>query len=251
GPAIVCPVRICVAIAEEPASGAVLRRELRVKSGHCIASRMQKVGIYRHGLDLGAAHFVITGIVSGLIIPKRFVWLALTRVDALGIEEPEVIVIGRDWPKEVVPHDLVGDVRVVWIQQWKWLPCHETHERTMVRAQANLRRVLLGRFLVGGRPIDALGRNDLDGHAVLKAPEYPRADEVFHLVSIVTGNEVPGLDLGAHRAGEHEEQHSEGDEEPHKPDTKISVAMHSLPLPRRLAPDRSRVGFSPLPHFAN
>src|SRR5581483_2108543 len=65
----------------------------------------------------------------------------------------------------------------------------------MVGSEADLGGILLGGFLVRGRPVDPLGGHDLHRHPVLHAPELAGRNEILHLVCGFRGDEIAGFDL--------------------------------------------------------
>src|ERR1700676_847069 len=124
-PRIVRLIRIRVPIADEASSGTVLRSYLRVQTGHRVPAGDLKVRIERQGIDFRASSLAVPGVVSGLVVPKRFVWFVQPGVHTLGVEKAQIIVVGRDRTEVVIPNDLLSDVGIVGVEQGKRLTGHE------------------------------------------------------------------------------------------------------------------------------
>ena len=61
-------IRVVVTITQQAGAAILLGRELGTEQEQPQAVGMLEVGINRNRLDFGAAHEVITGVVSGLVV---------------------------------------------------------------------------------------------------------------------------------------------------------------------------------------
>ena len=112
----------------------------------------------------------------------------------VGVEVAQVGVVEPvHEPVLVVPHDLVGELRVLRVEVRERLPGDVVLQAEAVGRQLHLGGVLLGGLLVRLRPLDPLRLDDRDGEAALDAPLHARRDEVLHL------GDVAGVDLVARR----------------------------------------------------
>src|SRR5208282_4359882 len=126
-------------------------------------------------------------------------------VGRLTVVKAQVVIIAGDWAKDVVPDDFFGDLGVVRIDQRERLAGDEAGQAAMVVGKAYLRGIFLGCVHVWRRPIDALGRYDLQRHPVLDLVIDARRDQFFDLRRVAGGDEVARLHLrGRGRYAEHE-----------------------------------------------
>ena len=114
----------------------------------------------------------------------------------IGVEVPEIDVVGGEELVLVVPHDLRRDLRIVRVEDREGLTRDVVLQREPVGGELDLRRVLLRRLLVGLRPFDLLGGGDAHRPAVTDAPFETRRDELLRLVHVRGGDDVAGFDIG-------------------------------------------------------
>ncbi len=112
----------------------------------------------------------------------------------VGVEVAQVGVVEPvHEPVLVVPHDLVGELRVLRVEVGERLTGDVVLQADAVGRQLHLGRVLLGGLLVRLRPLDPLRLDHRDGEATLDAPLHARRQEVLRL------RDVAGIDLVARR----------------------------------------------------
>src|SRR5208283_1700408 len=169
GPTVVIVSRIGVPELEDPVTAGGRRSENRIEQRLVKASSYIEIGIDRQRFDFGASYFVVAGIVADLDINDLEKRLVAAPVLAVAIEPAQIIVVGRYWPEHFVPDHLLGGHRIVSVDDRKRLTRDVADQAAMVGGQSGLARVLFGRLGVGLRPVDALGRLDLDRHTVLDA----------------------------------------------------------------------------------
>src|SRR5712675_1975747 len=160
-PDIIATLRISVTPSDETGSANFLRRENREQSEQPVTAGRLEVGIGRKRFDFGASDEIVTGIVTDLEVLDLAGLRTFLLILGIAVIEAEIVVVGGDWAEHVVPYNLHCDIGIVGVDQRERLTGDEADDRALVLRETDLRRVLFGRVLVGWRPIDALGGDDL------------------------------------------------------------------------------------------
>jgi hypothetical protein len=163
--------------------------------------RRLEIGIDRHRLDFGPSDFVVAGVVANLDVIDYAMRPAELGVLLVAIEEAQIVIVGRDWTEYVVPHQLVGDERIVRIEQGERLPRNVADQAAMVIAEPDLCGIFLGRFLVRRRPINALRGHDVHPHAHRRAVVDTGRHEILHQIRVFGGDDLARLDLRVNGRG--------------------------------------------------
>ncbi len=220
-------LRIGVTELDQPGSTVRLRREHRVQESEEVAAGFLEIGIDRHRIDFGATDLVVAGVVPDLDVGDFAEGRVLAPVHAVAIEPAQIVLVAGDRPERDVPHDLGAGIGIVRIDDWERLAGHVTNEAAMVRRQPHLARILFGRILIRRRPVDALGRHDLDRHSVEYSQVLSGRDEILNLRCIVRGDHIAGLHSGQSGSdgdSEYEQQHGESFD---KPVSKFVCMIHN------------------------
>src|SRR5580704_13939343 len=217
-----------IAISNQALSARFLRREQWIQSEQPEAAGLLEVGIDRQRLYFGAAHQIVARVVADLDIVDDL--LLFTRIDVLdlAIEKTQIVIVGADRAEHVVPHDLVGDLRVVGVDQREGLTRDVANQRAMVVGQAHLRGVFLGRVLKGRRPIDSLGGHDIHLHSVRHHVVDAGRHQVFDLRRVLRSDYVSGLNSGPGGGGEQSDAHHERADTRYFPCDAGTTRKHSL-----------------------
>src|SRR6267154_1858810 len=118
----------------------------------------------------------------------------------VGFDIADIEIVGETRAEAEVPDDLSCDLGIIWIQQRKRLSSDIVLEHTVGR-EGHLRRVLLGRFLVWRRPINATGRYDIELHSLLHKEHVSGAKKGAYFRGVVAGDRISGLYVGVKWAG--------------------------------------------------
>src|SRR5271163_1270039 len=184
-PIIVTAIGLLITKANNSLAAFGLRRQHGIKAEEPQAVGLLEVRIDRRRLNLDAADQVITGVVAYLIILDHVVGLVASAVYAFAVIKAQVVVVGQERAEDVVPHDLVGDLRIVGVDERKRLAGNVANEAAIVMAETDLRGILLGGVFVRRRPIDFSSRDNFHRHAVDDFVIDAGCNDVFDFRSIL------------------------------------------------------------------
>ncbi len=167
----------------------------RIEQPQEVAPGGFEVGIDRHRIHFGPSDFVVAGIVPDLDVGDFTEGCVLAPVDAVTIEPSEIVLVAGDGAERHVPHHLGPGIGIVHIDERKRLTRDVAKQAAVIGRQSHLAGILFGRVLVRRRPVDTLGRNDLDRHPMQHAEVLAGGDEVFDLRRVVGSDEVSRVHL--------------------------------------------------------